>query len=508
METETDGDQCGELVEEGHIHSVSLPSLMNLSVSAGVSSSMEMPRKRKGSTDNQDSKSASIPDVDMEDDEDGEPHSQIEKRRRDKMNNLIEELSAMIPTCNPMSRKLDKLTAADGFLFVVGCDRGKIVFVSESITKILNYSRAELIGQSLFDYIHPKDMGKADLPVGATRLCSGARRSFFCRMKYNKICVKVEDDFQAGASKKKESQKYCTVHCTGYMRSWPTNHLGLEGEGDADKESSHFSCLVAMGRVHYHTDTQANGEVQVKPTEFITRFAMDGKFTFVDQRATTVLGYLPQELLGTSCYEYFHQDDLIHLSERHRKVLRSKEKIETNCYKFKTKYGSFVILQSQWFSFVNPWTKEVEYIVSTNTVLSHEQIETSQRGNKSEQSGKSKNSEEDGKKSLPIIPGMSCSPGTMIYAGSIGTQIANELLDYNNGNASPFSQLQDKSPQGLGQVSTNTPNHEVTDMEVPGRSSSEDEPQDADEAAMAVIMSLLETDTNLGVDFEEMHWSL
>lgn len=51
-------------------------------------------------------------------------------------------------------------------------------------------------------------------------------------------------------------------------------------------------------------------------------------------------------------------------------VLRSKDKIETNCYKFKTKYGSFVTLQSQWFSFINPWTKEVEYIVSTNTVVS------------------------------------------------------------------------------------------------------------------------------------------
>uniref|UniRef100_A0A3Q2P528 Basic helix-loop-helix ARNT like 2 n=1 Tax=Fundulus heteroclitus TaxID=8078 RepID=A0A3Q2P528_FUNHE len=462
------------------------------------------------------------------------------------------------------------LKAADGFLFVVGCDRGKIVFVSESVTKILNYSRTELIGQSLFDYIHPKDMGKvkeqlsaselhprerlidaktglqvqADLPIGASRLCSGARRSFFCRMKYNKIPVKVEEkETQANTSKKKESQKYCTVHCTGYMRSWPTSQMGAEGEGEADKQdSSYFSCLVAVGRIHSHSAAQVNGEVRVRPTEFVTRYAMDGKFTFVDQRATTILGYLPQELLGTSCYEYFHQDDLLHLADRHRKVLRSREKIETNCYKFKTKYGSFVTLQSQWFSFVNPWNKEVEYIVSTNTVISYDNSRTGRSGHKSEQSGNSKASE-DCKKSLPVLPGISSASGTMIYAGSIGTQIANELLDFNKLNSSPsspFSLAQDKSPQTLHQITNSVPNGETSDMEIPGKSSSEGEPQGAsfsggdslmgensqldldsvvgaslnslsnDEAAMAVIMSLLETDTNLGeaVDFEEMHWSL
>ncbi|CAJ1056965.1 aryl hydrocarbon receptor nuclear translocator-like protein 2 isoform X6 [Xyrichtys novacula] len=627
-----DGDRAVEepiedvLVEESQSSSMSLASLMTPS-SVSMSLNMEMPRKRKGSMDNQDSKSVSILDADMEDDQNGsdeedqhvkikcfrEPHSQIEKRRRDKMNHLIDKLSAMIPTCNPMSRKLDKLTvlrmavqhlkslkgsgtslseanykpsflpeeelkhlvlkAADGFLFVVGCDRGKIVFVSESVTKILNYSRAELIGQSLFDYIHQKDMGKvkeqlsaselyprerlidaktglqvqADLPVGAARLCSGTRRSFFCRMKYNKISVKVEDkEFQSSSSKKKEVQKYCTVHCTGYMRSWPTSQLGAEGEGEADKQdSSHFSCLVAVGRVHSHSSPQVNGEVRVKPTEFTTRYAMDGKFTFVDQRATTILGFLPQELLGTSCYEYFHQDDLPHLAESHRKVLRSKEKIKTNCYKFKTKHGSFVTLQSQWFSFVNPWTKEVEYIVSTNTVISHD-LSRASRSGKSEQLSNSKTLE-DGKKSFPIIPGVSTGPGTMIYAGSIGTQIANELLDFNrmnsspsSGNVSPFSLPPDKCLQTPNQNSNNVPNGEAVDMEVPGKSSSEDEPQGAafsggdtlmgensqldldsvvgpglsslsnDEAAMAVIMSLLETDTNLGeaVDFEEMHWSL
>ncbi|XP_060779744.1 aryl hydrocarbon receptor nuclear translocator-like protein 2 [Neoarius graeffei] len=619
----TPGGETGDALEEDlQSCSVSVSSLVTSTSAAGMASGTELPRKRKGNAD-KETKSTSVLDEEMEDEQEKsegddphvkikcfrEPHSQIEKRRRDKMNNLIDELSAMIPTCNPTSRKLDKLTvlrmavqhlkslkgatsshakanykpsflpddelkhlvlrAADGFLFVVGCDRGKIVFVSESVSKILNYTRPELIGQSLFDYVHPKDIGKvkeqlsaaelyprerlidaktglqvqADLPVGATRLSSGARRSFFCRMKYNKVAVKEVKSFQASSSKKKESQRYCTVHCTGYMRNWPTSQLGAEGEAEADKESSHFSCLVAVGRVHSQTIPQANREVKVKPTEFITRCAMDGKFTFVDQRATTILGYLPQELLGTSCYEYLHQDDLPHLADKHRKVLRSKEKIETNCYKFKTKCGSFVTLQSQWFSFINPWTKEVEYIVSRNRVISDES-NPSGSGDKSQQPIDSKASEEDAKKSPPIIPGISNASGTMIYAGSIGTQIANELLDFNkmnsspsSGNASPFSLLQDKSPLVLTQASSNVPNGEVTETHVPSKSSSEDNPRggpftgsenvmegpsqldlegvpglgslSSDEAAMAIIMSLLETDTNLGEGMNlEMRWSL
>lgn len=163
-------------------------------------------------------------------------HSEIEKRRRDKvnylvmscyalfsllpliafsqMNNFITELSSMIPMCHAMSRKLDKLTvlrmavqhlktirggekkfyndknpifvtcrftavhsyaepfkpaflsdqelkmlilqAAEGFLFVVGCDRGRLLYVSESVTEVLNYTQGDLLGQSWFDILHPK----------------------------------------------------------------------------------------------------------------------------------------------------------------------------------------------------------------------------------------------------------------------------------------------------------------------------------------------------------------
>ncbi|XP_040886030.1 aryl hydrocarbon receptor nuclear translocator-like protein 2 isoform X2 [Toxotes jaculatrix] len=532
-----------------------------------------------------------------------EPHRQIEKRRRDKMNNLIDELSAMIPACQPLARKLDKLTvlrkavqhlkalkagtssaftdtaykpsilphddlrhlllrAADSFLLVVSCDRAKILFISESVSKILNFSRLELTGQSLFDFIHPKDINKvkeqlssselhprqrlidaatgaqvqADAPVRAPHLSTGARRSFFCRMKHSRVAGKHEDKRSLpSTSKKKDTYRYCTLHCTGYMRSWPSSQP--DSEGDAEKEASNVTCLVMVCRLHPHLSHHPSKDINVKPTEFITRCAIDGKFTFVDQQATTVIGYLPQEVLGTSCYEYFHQDDLQHLAEKHRQVLRSKEKIETQCYKFKTKYGSYVSLQSQWFSFTNPWTKEVEFIVSLNRVIS------GPGHTKDEEAGSSKALQEDTKQ-IPIIPGLSSGLGTMIYAGSIGTQIANELIDSyrmnsspSSGASSPFGLAQEKCPLVSPQTSRSASSREDTagsssqsqsdsrtaagassatcestgepsqldldSMVVPGLSSFS-----SDEAAMAVIMSLLETDVNMGQsgDFEDLHW--
>uniref|UniRef100_A0A672GE65 Aryl hydrocarbon receptor nuclear translocator like 2 n=1 Tax=Salarias fasciatus TaxID=181472 RepID=A0A672GE65_SALFA len=478
-----------------------------------------------------------------------EPHRQIEKRRRDKMNNLIDELSAMIPAC--MARKLDKLTVlrkavqhlkalkgragaggpyflphddlrhlllrdADGFLLVVSCDRAKILFISESVCKILNFSQLELTGQSLFDFIHHKDINKVkeqlssselyprqrlidaatgaqlpvDAPVGPSNLSTGARRSFFCRMKHSRTAGKAED-----SQSLPNSHRYCTLHCTGYMRSWPSSQL--EAEGDGDKEPSSLTCLVTVCRLLPHVSHQPPKDVQIKPTEFVTRCAIDGKFTFVDQQATPIIGYLPQEVLGTSCYEYFHQDDLQHLAEKHRQALHTKEKVETQSYKFKTKHGSYVHLQSQWSSFTNPWTKEVEFIHAGFSFPEDPHCLALILP--------------DDSKQIPVIPGLSSGVGPMIYAGSIGTQIANELIESNrinsspsSGASSPFGPVREKSPLVSPQAGKSEPSQlELDSMVVPGLSSFS-----SDEAAMAVIMSLLETDVNMSQsgDFEEMHW--
>ncbi|XP_072574372.1 basic helix-loop-helix ARNT like 1b isoform X1 [Paramormyrops kingsleyae] len=614
-------------------------------ISSSVSTAgLDFTRKRKGSSADHQIDGFSFEDtMDMETekelvrecmDQQGrlknarEAHSQIEKRRRDKMNSFIDELASLVPTCNAMFRKLDKLTvlrmavqhmktlrgtanpyteanykpaflsddelkhlilrAADGFLFVVGCDRGKILFVSESVSKILNYNQNDLIGQSLFDYLHPKDIAKVkeqlsssdtaprerlidaktglpvktDIALGPSRLCSGARRSFFCRMKCNRPSVKMEDkEFPSTCSKKKADRKsFCTIHSTGYLKSWPPTKIGLDEDGEPDNEGCNLSCLVAIGRLHPHLIPQPTSEdIRVKPTEYISRHAIDGKFVFVDQRATAILGYLPQELLGTSFYEYFYQDDIGHLADCHRQVLQMHEKIHTNCYKFKIKDGSFINLRSRWFSFMNPWTKEVEYIVSTNTIVSgtsdftdYSQLSASPQS----MDGVLTPRDGMGKRALQTVPGI--GGGTRPGAGKIGRMIAEEVMEIQSNDMLTSlllnRRIRGSSPSSCGSSPLNfTPtsppdssspggkkiqNGEIPDIPAAGLVQGPDSigfpyPSNSimtgdnshmginimddpgsspnnDEAAMAVIMSLLEADAGLGgpVDFSDLPWPL
>lgn len=82
-----------------------------------------------------------------------------------------------------------------------------------------------------------------------------------------------------------------------------------------------------------------------------------------------MLGFLPQELLGASMYEYYHTEDVSAMAESHKEVLRTTFKVTTAPYRFRTKEKGFVRLQSEWKSFKNPWTKEIDFLTAKNSVI-------------------------------------------------------------------------------------------------------------------------------------------
>ncbi|KAM9092121.1 aryl hydrocarbon receptor nuclear translocator 2 isoform 4-T4 [Megaptera novaeangliae] len=384
------------------------------------------------------------------DDEDGEGpskfsrenHSEIERRRRNKMTQYITELSDMVPTCSALARKPDKLTilrmavshmksmrgtgnkstdgaykpsflteqelkhlileAADGFLFVVAAETGRVIYVSDSVTPVLNQPQSEWFGSTLYEQVHPDDVEKLreqlctsensmtgrilDLKTGTVkkegqqssmRMCMGSRRSFICRMRcgnapldhlpLNRITT-MRKRFRNGLGPVKEGEaQYAVVHCTGYIKAWPPAGMTIPEE-DADVGQSSKYCLVAIGRLQVTSSPVCMDMSGMSvPTEFLSRHNSDGIITFVDPRCISVIGYQPQDLLGKDILEFCHSEDQSHLRESFQQVVKLKGQVLSVMYRFRTKNREWVLIRTSSFTFQNPYSDEIEYIICTNT---------------------------------------------------------------------------------------------------------------------------------------------
>ncbi|CAH1795791.1 unnamed protein product [Owenia fusiformis] len=367
-----------------------------------------------------------------------ESHCEIERRRRNKMTTYITELCDMVPTCATLARKPDKLTilrmavshmknlrgtntqqndgaykpsfltdqelkhlileAADGFLFVIQCDTGRVIYVSDSITPVLNKSPNDWYQSNLYEQVHHDDTEKLreqlsttesqntgrilDLKTGTVkkeghqsslRLCMGSRRGFICRMKLGNMAIDpmaashtIRMRQRATLGPSGDGNSYAVVHVTGYIKNWPPAGVQIERNETEEHNSSHC-CLVAIGRLQVTSTPNVSDITPNGATEFISRHSVDGKFTFVDQRVTPVLGYQPQELLGKSAFDFYHPEDQGHMKDSFEQVLKLKGNVLSILYRFRAKNREWVWLRTSSFAFQNPYTDETEYIVCTNS---------------------------------------------------------------------------------------------------------------------------------------------
>ncbi|XP_034730645.1 aryl hydrocarbon receptor nuclear translocator 2 [Etheostoma cragini] len=384
------------------------------------------------------------------DDEDGEGpskfsrenHSEIERRRRNKMTQYITELSDMVPTCSALARKPDKLTilrmavshmksmrgtgntstdgaykpsflteqelkhlileAADGFLFVVAAETGRVIYVSDSVTPVLNHPQSEWFGSTLYEQVHPDDVDKLreqlstsensmtgrilDLKTGTVkkegqqssmRMCMGSRRSFICRMRCGSAPLdhislnrlsNMRKRYRNGLGPSKEGDaQYSVVHCTGYIKAWPPAGMTIPEE-DTEAGQTGKYCLVAIGRLQV-TSSPVSMDMNglSVPTEFLSRHNSDGVITFVDPRCINVIGYQPQDLLGKDILEFCHPEDQSHLRESFQQVVKLKGQVLSVMYRFRMKNREWMLIRTSSFTFQNPYSDEIEYIICTNT---------------------------------------------------------------------------------------------------------------------------------------------
>lgn len=333
------------------------------------------------------------------------------------------------------------LQTLDGFVFVVAPD-GKIMYISETASVHLGLSQVELTGNSIYEYIHPADHDEMTAVLtlqSALPHQHGAEdfevdRSFFLRMK----CVLAKRN--AGLT----TGGYKVIHCSGYVK---VKHFSMD-------VAPYDGCYQNLGlvAVGHSLPPSAITEIKMYANMFMFRASLDLKLIFLDARVAPLTGYEPQDLIEKTLYHYIHGCDCVHMRLSHHTLLL-KGQVTTKYYRFLSKDGGWVWMQSYATIVHNSRSSRPHCIVSVNYVLSdievqHLQLHLDQLGSKSEStsyatsdqpSASSLSTKLSGGKSRTSKNKCRRSPYYCSAANDIANEYNNNDHVYDHGNSVPIT---------------------------------------------------------------------
>ncbi|NXI72143.1 PER3 protein, partial [Anseranas semipalmata] len=279
----------------------------------------------------------------------------------DVMTYSIEELVTVASEHTPKNN--------DTFVAVFSLLSGRIVHISEQAASILNCKKKMLDSSRFVELLAPQDVSvfythtdQSHLPLWnmesqTASLYEYAQvKSFFCRIR------QVHYSFMGGKDQEQETRCY-PFRITPYLV-----HVCTSVHVDAES-----CCLALAEKIHSGYEGKSGESSPRIPLEkriFTTTHTPGCVFLEIDDRAVPLLGYLPQDLIGTSMLMYLHPEDRPLMITVHRKILKfaGQPPFEHLPIRFCTQNGDYVILDTSWSSFVNPWSRKVVFIIGRHKV--------------------------------------------------------------------------------------------------------------------------------------------
>ncbi|XP_053853482.1 period circadian protein homolog 3 isoform X4 [Vidua macroura] len=260
----------------------------------------------------------------------------------------IEELVAVASEHTPKN--------TDMFVAVFSLLSGRIVHISEQAASILNCKKKVLDSSRFVELLVPQDVSvfythtdQSHLPLWNMESQTASPyeyaqvKSFFCRIK-------------GGKDQEQEARCY-PFRITPYLV-----HVCTSVHVDAES-----CCLAVAEKIHSGYEAP---RIPMDKRIFTTTHTPGCVFLDIDDRAVPLLGYLPQDLIGTSILMYLHPEDRPLMITVHRKILKfaGQPPFEHLPIRFCTQNGDYVILDTSWSSFVNPWSRKVVFIIGRHKV--------------------------------------------------------------------------------------------------------------------------------------------
>ncbi|XP_059944894.1 period circadian protein homolog 3 isoform X6 [Mesoplodon densirostris] len=245
----------------------------------------------------------------------------------------------------------------DTFVAVFSFLSGRLVHVSEQAPSILHCKKEFLESSHFVELLAPQDVrvfythtAHAQLPFwnnwtqrAASRYEFAPVKSFFCRIR--------------GGEARELGQPHCPfrmIPCLIHVHS-------------SARPEPEPCCLTLVEKIHSGYEAP---RIPVDKRIFTTTHTPGCVFLEIDERAVPLLGYLPQDLIGTSILTYLHPEDRSLMVTIHQKILKYAGHLpfEHSPIRFCSQNGDYIVLDSSWSSFVNPWSRKVSFIIGRHKV--------------------------------------------------------------------------------------------------------------------------------------------
>ncbi|XP_076163774.1 period circadian regulator isoform X5 [Ptiloglossa arizonensis] len=255
--------------------------------------------------------------------------------------------------------------ANEGFCAVISMHDGLVLYTTPSICTALGYPKDAWIGRSFIDYVHPKDKatladqitsGVASPQEDRPKGINGRRASLFCGLrKYIRSAV----HYTSCQHKEARSNLYLPFHLT----------LSFRDFRDRATEQQHKAMFLVVTAQPVHSAYKAPEETIISSI-FTTRHTATCDLSHVDPDVVQYFGYLPQDMVGRSLFDFYHPEDLPFIKDIYEIVIRLEgDSFRSKPYRFGVQNGGYVVLETEWSSFINPWTKKLEFVVGQHRVL-------------------------------------------------------------------------------------------------------------------------------------------
>ncbi|XP_007561332.1 period circadian protein homolog 3 isoform X1 [Poecilia formosa] len=254
------------------------------------------------------------------------------------------------------------LKNTDSFVMVFSLSSGRVLYTSEQAPSLLCCKRKYLESAKFVELLFHQDVNvfyshtaQPHLPPWSNSHSAGVLfdsaqvKSFFCRIR--------------GSKDRDGEMRYNPFRITPYL-------LKVQGTGSGEEEEEEEEepcCLMLAERIISGYEAP---RIPMDKRIFTTTHSPGCVFLEVDDRAVPLLGYMPQDLIGSSLLTCIHPEDRPLMLSMHRQILKyaGQSPFEHSPVRLRCQNGDYVTLDTSWSSFINPWSRKVAFIIGRHKV--------------------------------------------------------------------------------------------------------------------------------------------